>query len=215
MKVGVLGTGDVGRTLAKGFLTIGHQVMLGAREAGNPKVAAWVKEAGPNASGGTFAETAAFGDIVVLATPGIVYESVLKAAGTQNFKGKVVIDATNPLDFSKGRPPSLAVGHTDSGGEQLQRALPGARVVKAFNIVGNGSMFRPSYPDGAPDMLICGDDKAAKEQVTGLLRDFGWTNVTDLGGIQVSRHLESLCMTWVLYGAATGTWNHAFRILKK
>jgi len=215
MKVGILGTGEVGRALAKGFITLGHEVKLGAREAKNEKAMAWAKEAGALGSAGTFAEAAAFGEIVVLATLGTAYESVIAAAGPQSFKGKVVIDTTNPLDFSKGMPPSLAVGHTDSGGEQVQRALPEARVVKAFNIVGNPSMFRPSYPEGAPDMLICGNDKAAKEQVTQVLHDFGWQNVTDLGGIQVSRHLESLCITWVLYGAANGTWSHAFKILRK
>jgi len=215
MKIGILGTGEVGRALGKGFVTLGHEVKLGRREAKNEKAAAWVKEMGARASSGTFADVAAFGDILVLATHGDAYESVLTAAGAQNFKGKVVIDTTNPLDFSKGMPPVLTVGHTDSGGEQVQRFLPDARVVKAFNIVGNTSMFRPSFADGPPDMLICGNDKAAKEQVTKILNDFGWPNVTDLGPIQISRSLEPLCITWVLYGAATGGWNHAFKIIKK
>jgi len=214
MKVGVLGTGDVGRTLGKGFLTLGHQVMLGARERGNPKVSAWVKESGPNASGGTFAETAAFGDLLVLATPGIVYESVLQAAGAENFRGKVVIDTTNPLDFSKGRPPSLAVGHTDSGGEQLQRALPGARVVKAFNIVGNALMVDPQFPGGPPDMFIAGDDAGAKETVGGILKDFGW-EVIDLGGIESSRYLEPMAMVWILHAFQLKKGNHAFKLLRK
>lgn len=215
MKVGILGTGDVGRALGKAFVTLGNEVKLGGRDAKNEKAAAWVKEMGSLASSGTFADVAAFGDLLVLATHGDAYESVLTAAGVQRFKGKVVIDTTNPLDFSKGRPPSLTVGHTDSGGEQVQRFLPEARVVKAFNIVGNTNMFRPSFADGPPDMLICGNDKAAKEEVTKVLHDFGWPSVIDIGPIEGSRHLESLCITWVLCGAALGTWNHAFKVLKK
>jgi len=215
MKVGILGTGDVGRALAKGFLTLGHEVKLGAREASNEKVAAWAKEAGPKASNGTFADAAEFGEVVVLCTLGSAYESVLKAAGPQRLEGKVLIDTTNPLDFSKGMPPRLAVGHTDSGGEQVQRTVPGARVVKAFNIVGNSSMFRPEFPGGPPDMLICGNDKNAKERVTGILNDFGWPTVVDFGGIESSRYLEPLCITWVLYGVATGGWSHAFKMIRK
>ncbi len=215
MKVGVLGTGDVGRALGKGFVTLGHEVKLGAREPGNQKAVAWAKELGPNASSGTFREAAAFGELVVLATLGSAYESVLKAAGPESFEGKVVIDSTNPLDLSKGMPPGLLVGNTDSGGEQVQRALPGARVVKAFNIVNNGAMFRPQHADGPAEMLIAGNDKPAKEQVTAILHDFGWSNVTDLGPIQASRQLESLCITWVLYGMATGGWTHALKFIKK
>jgi predicted dinucleotide-binding enzyme len=215
MKVGILGTGDVGRALAKGFLTLGHEVKLGAREANNEKALAWAKEAGPKASNGTFADAAEFGEVVVLATHGAAYEAVLKAAGPQRLEGMVLIDTTNPLDFSKGAPPRLSVGHTDSGGEQVQRTVPGARVVKAFNIVGNSSMFRPEYPGGPPDMLICGNDKNAKERVTGILNDFGWPTVVDFGGIESSRYLEPLCITWVLYGAATGAWTHAFKMLRK
>ncbi|HWP09736.1 MAG TPA: NAD(P)-binding domain-containing protein [Polyangiaceae bacterium] len=215
MKIGILGTGDVGRSLGKGFVTLGHEAKLGGREAKNEKAIAWANDMGPLASSGTFADAAAFGELIVLATHGVAYESVLTGAGAQNLKGKVVIDTTNPLDFSKGMPPSLAVGHTDSGGEQVQRFVPDARVVKAFNIVGNTSMFRPSFPDGPPDMLICGNDAAAKEQVTKILHDFGWSNVTDLGSIQLSRILEPLCIAWVIYGAATGGWNHAFKIIKK
>jgi len=215
MKIGILGTGDVGRSLGKGFVTLGHEAKLGGREAKNEKAIAWANDMGPLASSGTFADAAAFGELIVLATHGVAYESVLTGAGAQNLKGKVVIDTTNPLDFSKGMPPSLAVGHTDSGGEQVQRFVPDARVVKAFNIVGNTSMFRPSFPDGPPDMLICGNDAAAKEQVMKILHDFGWSNVTDLGSIQLSRILEPLCIAWVIYGAATGGWNHAFKIIKK
>jgi predicted dinucleotide-binding enzyme len=215
MKVGILGTGDVGRTLANAFVTLGHEVRMGAREASNEKAGAWAKQAGAKGSHGTFADAAGFGDVVVLATNGDANPDVLKAAGAERLAGKVLIDATNPLDFSKGRPPRLSVGHTDSGGEIVQRAVPQARVVKAFNIVGHLSMFRPEYAGGAPDMLICGNDADAKQTVTAILRDFGWAEVVDLGGIEASRYLEPLCLVWVLYGAKTGSWNHALKMLRK
>jgi predicted dinucleotide-binding enzyme len=215
MKVGILGTGDVGRALGKGFVTLGHEVKLGGRDANNDKATAWAKELGAKASVGTFADVAAFGELVVLATLGSANEAVLKAAGPERLKGKVLIDTTNPLAHAQGEPPRLSVGHTDSGGEQVQRAVPGARVVKAFNIVGNTLMFRPDFPDGPPDMLICGNDPEAKKQVTNLLHDFGWPSVVDFGGIESSRYLEPLCIAWVLFGIATGRWNHALKFLRK
>jgi len=215
MKIGILGTGDVARAIGKGFITLGHEVKLGGRETQNEKGAAWAKEMGAKASTGTFADAAAFGELVVLSTLGSAYEAVLKAAGPERLGGKVLIDTTNPLDFSKGMPPRLSVGHTDSGGEQVQRAVPGARVVKAFNIVGNASMFRPDFPGGPPDMLICGNDADAKKQVTTILHDFGWPQVTDLGGIESSKYLEALCITWVLFGVAKGSWNHALKFVQK
>src|SRR5256885_7230672 len=142
MKVGILGTGDVGKSLAKAFLTLGHEVKIGGREANNPKVAAFVKEQGDKASGGTFTDVARFGEVVVLATHGMSNPQVLTQAGPENLRGKVIIDATNPLDMSKG-PPKLAITGEDSAGERVQRQLPDAQVVKAFNIVGNTLMFRP------------------------------------------------------------------------
>ena len=215
MKIGVLGTGDVGKALGKGFLALGHEVKMGAREAGNEKAAAWAKEMGPKASAGTFADAAAFGDLVVLATLGVANESALAAAGPDRLRGKIVIDTTNPLDFSGGMPPKLAVSGNDSGGERVQRQLPGAKVVKAFNTVGNTLMFKPDLPGGPPDMLICGNDEGAKKQMAGILKDFGWGAVYDLGGIEASRYLEAMCIVWVLYGARTGGWNHAFKLLRK
>lgn len=214
MKIGVLGTGDVGRALGRGFVTLSHDVKMGARDAANEKARAWARETGLRASTGTFAEAAAFGDLVVLATLGVANENVLRAAGPATFRAKVVIDATNPLDFSAGMPPKLAITGDDSAGERVQRLLPEAHVVKAFNTVGNPLMFKPSLPGGPPDMFICGDDDKAKQQVAGLLRDFGW-GVVDLGGISASRYLEAMCMVWVLHGARTNTWNHAFKLLQR
>lgn len=214
MRVGVLGTGDVGKALGRGFATVGNEVKMGSRDANNPKALAWAKEIGPMASIGTFAEAAAFGEIVVLATLGTANESALKMAGTENCRGKLVIDATNPLDFSAGMPPRLATRGQDSAGEAVQRLLPDAHVVKAFNIAGNPFMFRPDFPGGPPDMFFCGNSDDAKRQVAAILRDFGW-NPIDIGGIEGSRYLEAMCIVWVLTGMRTNNWKQAFKMLTK
>jgi predicted dinucleotide-binding enzyme len=211
MKVGILGTGDVGKALGKGFIALGHEVLMGAREAGNPKAASFAKE--NRAKAGTFADAAKFGEIVLLATLGTANESVVKAAGADNFKGKIVVDTTNPLDTSSGAP-KLAIGHTDSGGEQVQRLLPGAKVVKAFNTVGNGLFFKPELPGGPPDMFIAGDDAAAKGTVGEILTAFGWRTV-DLGGLTAARYLEPLAMVWITHMFKTGSGDHAFAFLRK
>ena len=213
MKIGILGTGDVGKALGRGFVTLGHEVMMGSREAANEKALAWAREMGPQASTGTFAEAAELGEVVVLATLGAANESALRSAGPERLRGKVVIDATNPLDFSGGRP-KLAALADGSGGEQVQRLLPDAHVVKAFNTVGNAHMFRPDFPGGPPDMFICGNDADAKKKVTEILSDFGWGTV-DVGGIEGSHYLEAMCLVWVDYGIRTNTWNHAFKLLRK
>ncbi|MGH7725920.1 MAG: NADPH-dependent F420 reductase [Candidatus Eiseniibacteriota bacterium] len=215
MKVGILGTGDVGKALGSGFVALGHEVRMGSRDATHAGAVAWAREAGAKASAGTFADAAKFGEIVALATLGVANEAVLREAGPENLRDKIVIDATNPLDFSGGMPPKLAITGNDSGGERVQRQLPGARVVKAFNIIGHGFMFRPEFPGGPPDMFIAGNDDAAKERVTGLLRDFGWGAVYDLGGIESSRHLEAMCLVWVLSAVRAGDWNQAFKLLRK
>jgi len=214
MQVGILGTGDVGKALGKGFVTLGHDVKMGSREAKNEKALAWAKEMGAKASAGTFADAASFGEIVVLATLGMANESALKMAGPEKLRGKVVIDATNPLDFSAGMPPNLAVSGNDSGGERVQRFLPEAHIVKAFNTVGNPFMFRPSFPGGPPDMFICGNNDDAKEKVAAILTDFGW-GVVDVGGIESSRYLEAMCMVWVLSAIRTNNWNQGFKLLRK
>ncbi len=214
MKVGILGTGDVGRALGRGFVTLGHEVRLGARSANHEKALEWVGEMGERASQGAFAEAAAFGDLVVFATLGVANPDVVKAIGPETVAGKVVIDATNPLDFSKGFPPDLAIKGNDSGGETLQRLIPEAKVIKAFNIVGNALMFRPELPGGPPDMYIAGNDADAKAKVAALLNEFGWPTVVDFGGIAASRWLEAMCIAWVIIGAATGNWRQAFKMLK-
>ena len=200
MEIGILGSGVVGQALARGYQRHGHDVRIGTRRGevdGLPT--------------GSPAEVVAQADLVVLAVLGEVAVELVGGLAAE-LDGTVVVDATNPLDFSTGAP-RLFVGHDDSLGEQVQRAAPGARVVKAYNTVGNTLMVDPELPGGPPTMLIGGDDQAAKDEVTALLRGTGW-DVADLGGIEASRFLEPLCLAWVAYGARTGTWQHAFRLLR-
>jgi len=211
VKVGVIGSGDVGKALARGFLMLGHEVKIGSRDP--EKLADFVGSAGERASSGTFEEVAKFGDLVVLATLGGAAESAINMAGKSNFDGKVVIDATNPLDFSTGAP-RLSVGFNDSLGEQVQRLLPKARVVKAFNTVGNAHFVKPDFPNGPPTMFIAGNDEESKRLVSQICEHFGW-DVSDLGGIESSRYLEPMCMAWVAHGVHSKSWNHAFKLLKK
>lgn len=210
-RIGVLGSGDVGRALASGFIGLGHEVKIGSRDP--QKLQAWAESAGERASTGTFEATAQFGDILVLATLGVATADAIRMAGIGNFDGKVVIDTTNPLDFSTGKP-QLSMGHDDSLGESIQRLLPNARVVKCFNTVGNAHMVHPQFPGGPPDMFLCGNDADAKKIVSQICEHFGW-GVIDIGGIEGSRHLEPMCMVWVLHGMQTKSWNHAFKMLKK
>ncbi len=216
LKIGILGTGDVGRALGDGFISLGCQVKMGAREANSEKAREWAAAtaAGELATTGTFAEAAQFGDILVLATLWSGTENALRLAGPDHFAGKIVLDTTNPLKFAPDALPTLAIGHTDSGGEQVQRWLPAARVVKAFNSVGHAHMVNPQFPEGPPDMFIAGDDAEAKARAADICRAFGW-DVIDMGGIDASRLLEPLCLLWVYYGIRGGGWNHAFRLLRK
>ena len=214
-RIGILGTGEVGKALAIGFVSNGHEVKIGTREPGSDKVKEMLTKVGHGATAGTFDEAAKFGEVVVLATLWTGTESAIKLAQPANFAGKVVIDATNPLVFTPNAPPALALGHTDSGGEQVQRWLPSARVVKAFNMVGHAHMVNPTFPGGPPDMMIAGNDAEAKGVVAGILKEFGWPAAIDLGGIEGARLLEPLCILWVLYGIRTNTWNHALKLLRK
>jgi len=212
MKVAIFGTGEVGKALARGFLAEGQQVMLGSREPA--KLTEWATEAGTGASVGTSEEAAKFADVAVVATAWPGTENALSLAGPANLAGKVVIDVTNPLVYVPERPPELAIGHTDSGGEQVQRWLPGARVVKTFNTVGYGQFYKPAFPDGPPDMFICGNDAEAKKTVTGILKSFGWPAI-DIGGIEGARLLEPLCILWVTYAMQNRSRDHAFKLLRK
>ncbi len=214
MKVAVLGTGGVGQDLGHGFLGLGHEVKMGSRDPNKKEVKDWLAKAGKKASAGTFGEAAAFGELAVLATQWSGTENALMLAGPANLAGKVVIDATNPLLFRPSALPTLAVGGDDSAAEQVQRWLPGARVVKAFNTVNHAHMVHPSFPGGPPDMFLCGDDDAAKKQVTAICRDFGW-GVIDMGGLEAARLLEPLALIYIQNAIRTGNWNCAFKLLRK
>lgn len=210
-RVGVVGSGTVGRALAAGFAAHGHEVTIGTRAPEeNDDLQAWAAQHDGVAIG-HFAAAAEAGELVVLATRGTAVEQAIATAGPQHFSGKLVIDATNPLDVSGGGP-ALAVGHTDSGGEIVQRALPDARVVKAFNTVNAGLMVDPGLPDGPHPMFIAGDDDGAKATIADLLSDFGW-RAFDVGGIERSRELESLVILWVAIGQQRGAWDHAFTLV--
>lgn len=211
MKVGILGSGDVGQALGRGLARHGHDVMIGTREPASDKLAKWKKEVGAKGHVGTFAEAASFGELVILALHGAGTEPALDLAGPARFAGKLVIDATNPLDFSRGMPPGLLFGTTDSLGERVQRKLPKAKVVKCFNTVSNTQMIDPKFTHGAPPMLICGNDAEAKKQVERLLKEVGWSGAVDVGGIDGARWLEALVPLWVRIGAVSGGWTHAFQ----
>ena len=212
-RVGVLGSGEVGRRLAAGFASRGHDVMIGSRDPAKPELREWLSADGAGTQAGTFAEAAAHGELLVLAVLGDAAEEVIAGAGPDNFSGKVVIDTMNPLDFSGGFPPKLSVTGEDSLGERVQRALPDAKVVKAFNTIGNPYFVDPSFSDGQPTMLIAGDDEGAKRTVGDVLADFGWSDVVDIGGIEGSRELEAICIAWVKIGGRRGLWDHGFKLL--
>jgi predicted dinucleotide-binding enzyme len=212
MKVGILGSSDVAKSLARGFINEGHEVMLGSREP--EKLASWAQESGNKASSGTFYETAKFGELVVLAVNGAKSVEAVQMAGVDNFNGKVVIDATNPLDMSGGPPPKLIGSLGTSSGEHNQKALPGAFVVKAFNTVGHAHFYKPEFAGGPPDMFLCGEDVNAKEQVSRICEAFGW-NPIDVGGIGLSHYLEATAMVWIITAFTGNHWKQAFKLLRK
>jgi 8-hydroxy-5-deazaflavin:NADPH oxidoreductase len=213
MKVGVLGSGDVAKSLAGGFIKHGHQVMLGTRDAGKLKDFAAQHK---GAQVGSFADAAKFGELVVLAVKGNVALDALKAAGASNLAGKAVIDATNPIAEV---PPENGVlkFFTDlnqSLMERLQAAFPDAHFVKAYNSVGNARMINPQFPGGKPTMFICGNDDKAKAAVRGINEQFGW-ETADMGKAEAARAIEPLCMLWCILGFTQNEWTHAFKLLHK
>lgn len=207
MRVGVLGTGIVGQTLGRRLVGLGHEVRMGSRSAGNDKALAWVAEVGAGASEGSFADAAAFGEMIVNATNGNASLDALEAAGAANLSGKVLVDVSNALDASSGMPPAVGVGNTDSLGERIQRAFPEARVVKTLNTMNCSVMVDPTLVAGSHTVFVCGEDAAAKAEVSGLLASFGWPSedILDLGGITSSRGVEMYVALWVQLWMSTGT----------
>ncbi len=204
MKIAVLGTGMVGNAIASKLVNMGHQVMMGSRTATSDAGQAWLRSVGGNAHLGTFADAAAFGEIVFDCTNGANSLAALRQAGATNLRNKILIHVSNPLDFSKGTPPTLTVCNTDSLGEQVQREFPDVRVVKALNTVNCDIMVDPSRVPGDHNLLICGNDAAAKGKVTDWLCEwFGWkrSNIIDLGDITGARGMEMWMPIWLrLYG---------------
>jgi 8-hydroxy-5-deazaflavin:NADPH oxidoreductase len=208
MKIGVLGTGMVGNTIATRLVQLGHQTMMGSRTARSDAGQQWLRSVGGNAQIGTFADTAAFGEIVFDCTNGANSPVALRQAGAANLRGKILIQVGNPLDTSKGMPPSLTVCNTDSLGEQVQREFPEVRVVKALNTVNCDIMIDPSRVPGDHNLFICGNDAAAKREVTNWLSEwFGWKpgNIFDLGDITNARGTEMFLALWVRLWGVLGT----------
>ncbi|MGH7496829.1 MAG: NADPH-dependent F420 reductase [bacterium] len=213
MKIGILGSGVVGQVLGNGFIKHGYQVMIGTRSP--EKLAVWQAQAGKSGRVGSFAEAATFGDALALAAKGTAAQSTLKMAGAENFKGKTVIDATNPIADA---PPVKGVlkfftSLNDSLMEQLQTAFPAAHFVKAFNSVGNAMMVNPDFGGIKPTMFICGNEDNAKKQVSEILDQFGY-EVEDMGSAEAARAIEPLCMLWCIPGFLQNSWTHAFKLLR-
>jgi predicted dinucleotide-binding enzyme len=212
MRIGVLGSGIVGTTLAGGFRAHGHEVMIGSRDPA--KLADFVRQS-PGLRAGTPEETARFAEIGVLAVKGAAAAAMVRTAGVANFAGKPVIDATNPLADA---PPVNGVFRfftslDDSLMERLQKEFPQIRFVKAFNSVGAARMVNPVYAGGRPTMFICGNDQPAKAIVTRLLDQFGW-ETEDMGEVEAARAIEPLCMLYCIPGLRRNQWSHAFKLLK-
>jgi predicted dinucleotide-binding enzyme len=216
MKIGIIGTGMVGATLGTKLTQLGHQVKMGSRTANNEKAAKWVSEAGATASQGTFADAASFGDIVFNCTKGDGAMDAVKAAGESNLNGKILVDVSNPLDFSKGMPPSLfpELSNTNSLGEEIQKTFPGTKVVKALNTMNCALMVNPTLVPGSHDLFMCGNDEAAKATVTDIVKSFGWTSIIDLGDIKAARAMEALLPIWVRLMMKFQSPNFNFKIVR-
>jgi predicted dinucleotide-binding enzyme len=214
MRIGVLGTGMVGSTLADRLVGLGHDVVMGARSADNEKAVAWAAESGERARAGTFADAAAHGEVVVNATAGVASLRALELAGADNLAGKVLVDVANPI-ATYGTPPTLDPVGDDSLGEQIQRAHPAARVVKTLNTVNCLVMVDPGRVQGDSDVFLAGDDPAAKEVVRGLLRELGWpeASIRDLGGIVAARGLEMYLIFWIQNLVALGSSDFNIRVV--
>jgi predicted dinucleotide-binding enzyme len=213
MKIGVLGSGDVGKALSIGFVKHGHKVMMGTRD--QDKQSDWLAQNRGVESGG-FADAAKFGEVVVLAVKGTVASQALRAAGAANLAGKTVVDACNPIADA---PPVNGVvkfftNLDESLMERLQREFADARFVKAFNSVGNRFFANPQFKGGKPTMFICGNDEAAKKTIRGILDQFGW-ETADMGKAEAARAIEPLCMLWLIPGFLRNEWNHAFKLLRQ
>jgi len=215
MNIGILGTGTVGQTIGTRLVELGQHVRMGSRTADNANARAWSKAAGKSASHGTFEDTAQFGEVLFNCTSGMGSLSALQFAKTASLNHKVLIDVANPLDFSRGMPPTLTVCNTDSLAEQIQRAHPLLNVVKALNTMNCDVMVHPERIAGAHDVFICGNNSDAKKTVTLILMDwFGWNSVVDLGDITAARGMEMVIPLWLSLRNKLGTDTFNFKVMK-
>ncbi len=218
MKIGILGTGMVGNTLGSAFIAKGHEVKMGSRQATNEKATEWTKANGKNASQGIFEDAAQYGDIIFNCTKGENSIEALMAAGEQNLAGKILVDVANPLDFSKGMPPTLSLVNDTSLGETIQTAFPETKVVKTLNTLNCTLMVDANkLADGDHNLFICGNDAGAKQKVKELLHDnFNWKieNIIDLGDITNSRGTEQLLPIWIRLWGTLGTADFNFKIVR-
>jgi predicted dinucleotide-binding enzyme len=217
MKIAVLGTGMVGDTIGSRLIGLGHEVKMGSRTATNEKAIAFVTKNGGKASNGTFAEAATFGEIIFNCTLGGATIDILKSAGTENLKGKIIVDVSNPLDFSKGTPPTLSIVNDNSLAEEIQKIFPETKVVKTLNTMWCGIMVNPTMIGGGDHQnFISGNDAQAKKQVTEILQSFGWkeSNILDLGDITAARGTEMLLPLWLRIWGATQNGAFNFKIVK-
>jgi len=217
MNIAVLGTGMVGTAIATKLVTIGHHIMMGSRPANNDAGQEWLRSVGGKAQCGTFADAAAFGEIVFNCTNGAYALVALRQAGAANLRGKILIEVANPLDMSTGMPPSLTVCNTDSLGEQVQREFPNTRVVKALNTMNCDVMVQPSLVSGDHNVFLCGNDAEAKREVTDrLCAWFGWkkANIIDLGDISAARGMEMFLPLWLRLWSALGTGHFNIRVVR-
>ncbi len=212
--IAILGTGMVGDSLGTKLVSLGHKVKMGSRSASNEKAAAWAKRNGENASMSTFADAAAFGEIIFNCTSGMISLEALQLAGRENLQGKILVDVANPLDFSKGMPPTLTVCNTDSLGEAIQRQFTDVKVVKTLNTMNCQLMVNPGALKDPGNMFICGNDDEAKTEVESLLRSFGWENIIDLGDISAARGTEQILPIWVRIMGKLGTPMFNFSIVQ-
>jgi 8-hydroxy-5-deazaflavin:NADPH oxidoreductase len=215
-KIAILGTGMVGKTIGSKLIALGYSVMMGSRNANNETATAWAAQHGDKASNGTFEDAARYGDIVFNCTKGDAALEVFRLAGLSHFDGKTVIDISNPLDFSKGMPPSLIPEwtNTNSLGEELQKLVPAANIVKTLNMVNCEVMVDAKRSGGDPTMFVSGNDPGAKAEAVGILREFGWNDVIDLGDISTARGTEMLLPIWLRTWMATGNGHFAFKIIR-
>lgn len=215
-RIGILGTGMVGKTIGTKLIQLGYEVKMGSRTNDNPKAMDWVSAQGEKASNGTFAETAQFGDVIFNCTKGEHSLEVMNLTGSENLSGKILIDLSNPLDFSKGMPPILIPGlvNTNSLGESIQQMLPKTMVVKTLNIVNCEVMVDASKCNGDATMFMAGDDPDAKKEVQAILNQFGWSDIIDLGGISHARSTEMMLPIWLSTYMATKNGYIAFKIVR-